>query len=119
MLVKKGYLITKLAVYLVLLCLVFCMLQGHILIQSNCFYRGTFNIECPTCGFTRAFYALIRGDVSGAFSYNPLLVAVIAPAVLFAVCQDIFLSIKRLVLGTGAPSFIEFILSPKKFFKTE
>ena len=29
-------------------------------------------IPCPLCGMTRAFMALVTGDVSGAFYYHPL-----------------------------------------------
>lgn len=29
-------------------------------------------ISCPGCGLTRAYFSLLRGDISGAFMYHPL-----------------------------------------------
>ncbi len=37
-----------------------------------CFFRMTTHLDCPSCGLTRAFRAMGRLDVAGAFRYNPL-----------------------------------------------
>ncbi|MBK7669466.1 MAG: DUF2752 domain-containing protein [Sphingobacteriaceae bacterium] len=33
-----------------------------------------FGIDCPGCGMTRAFFALIRGNLMESLSYNPGLI---------------------------------------------
>ncbi len=42
-----------------------------------CPARRLFHIPCPACGTTRAVFALIRGDVLGAFAYQPLMTLVV------------------------------------------
>ena len=37
-----------------------------------CMFRHFLKIECPGCGLTRAYLALLHGDLSGAFSFHPL-----------------------------------------------
>ena len=39
---------------------------------AMCWLRRTTGIPCPTCGMTRAFSALAKGDVRHAVAYNPL-----------------------------------------------
>jgi hypothetical protein len=31
-------------------------------------------MDCPGCGMTRAFFALLRGDLAGSLAYNPSLI---------------------------------------------
>ena len=38
-----------------------------------CPLRRLTGIPCPTCGSTRAFFLLLKGDVSGAVSMQPLI----------------------------------------------
>jgi hypothetical protein len=40
-----------------------------------CPFRALAGIPCLTCGSTRALLALVRFDVGGAFSWNPLAAA--------------------------------------------
>ena len=40
----------------------------------GCFFKSTFGIDCPGCGMTRAFFALLRGDLMGSLAYNPGLI---------------------------------------------
>lgn len=35
-----------------------------------CVYRYLFNIACPGCGMSRAFFSLMRLDLRAAFSYH-------------------------------------------------
>ncbi|MFW6599939.1 DUF2752 domain-containing protein [Propionibacteriaceae bacterium Y2011] len=37
-----------------------------------CWFRGIFGWDCPLCGGTRLGAALLTGDVTAAFWYNPL-----------------------------------------------
>jgi len=36
-----------------------------------CPYRTLLGLACPGCGLTRATHALLHGDVSRAFAFNP------------------------------------------------
>lgn len=40
--------------------------------QSICFFRVATGVPCPSCGMTRGFAALAKGDVSAAFDKHPL-----------------------------------------------
>ncbi|MFL5752520.1 MAG: DUF2752 domain-containing protein [Bacteroidia bacterium] len=40
----------------------------------TCYFKNTFNIECPGCGMQRAFVALLRGDLSGSLHHHPALI---------------------------------------------
>ncbi|MBO5047509.1 MAG: DUF2752 domain-containing protein [Clostridia bacterium] len=37
-----------------------------------CLFQAIFQIPCPTCGMTRAYLALFRLDIRGAFSHHSL-----------------------------------------------
>ena len=47
-----------------------------------CVFRHVTGVPCPTCGTTRSVTALARGDVTGAFGFNPLMAAVMVAVVL-------------------------------------
>ena len=38
----------------------------------GCIFRFTTGVPCPGCGMTRAYAALLRGEVAAAFAYHPL-----------------------------------------------
>src|SRR5574344_1220535 len=46
------------------------------LLSLPCPFISLFGIPCPGCGMTRAFIALSRLDIPGAFSANPVFPAV-------------------------------------------
>lgn len=48
-----------------------------------CLFRQTTNLDCPSCGLTRAFRAMGRLDVIAAIHYNPLGPAVFLGALAF------------------------------------
>lgn len=50
----------------------FSLLNGEI-----CPFHSLLGIPCPGCGMTRAFLALLRGDVRKAFYWHPLFPLVI------------------------------------------
>lgn len=37
-----------------------------------CIFKRVLGIPCPTCGLTRSYEYLLRGDISNAFFYHPL-----------------------------------------------
>lgn len=37
-----------------------------------CGIKLLFGVPCPTCGITRAYFSLARGDLQSAFGYHPL-----------------------------------------------
>jgi hypothetical protein len=39
---------------------------------STCAFRAVTGVPCPTCGATRAAFALVSGDPAGALRRNPL-----------------------------------------------
>lgn len=52
----------------------------------RCPLQFFFGVPCALCGMTRAFMALARGDVSGAFHQHPLWPTVPFIAGFFALC---------------------------------
>lgn len=44
-------------------------------------------ISCPGCGLTRAYFSLLRGDISGAFAYHPLWWGIPVGVLLLAVTE--------------------------------
>ena len=38
-----------------------------------CLYHRFTGWLCPTCGVSRMFLALLRGDIAAAFAYNPVM----------------------------------------------
>jgi hypothetical protein len=51
-------------------------------IMIPCLWKTIFNIKCPGCGLTTALISLIRFDIAGAYSANPL-IFVVLPSVIF------------------------------------
>ena len=41
---------------------------------TSCILASTTGLPCPGCGSTRAFFALIHGDVIGSLQFHPLLI---------------------------------------------
>ena len=52
----------------------------------RCPLQFFFGIPCALCGLTRAFMALAKGDVAGAFYYHPLWPLAPIVAGFFALC---------------------------------
>lgn len=61
----------------------------------SCPLRFFFGVPCALCGMTRAFMALARGDVSGAFYWHPLWPAVPFVAGFFVLCYFDFIHPSR------------------------
>lgn len=45
-------------------------------LDIGCLFRFAMGMPCPGCGMTRAWLALLRGDVAAAFAYHPMFWAV-------------------------------------------
>ena len=56
-------------------------------IMIPCLWKTIFNIKCPGCGLTTALISLIRFDIAGAYSANPL-IFVVLPSVIFYIIKD-------------------------------
>lgn len=52
-------------------------LVAHVAGINLCLFRRLTGFPCLCCGTTRACLAILRGDVVGALTYNPLAVAII------------------------------------------
>jgi hypothetical protein len=48
-------------------------------VRLPCLIEAILGVECPGCGLSRAFQALLHGDLAGAWAHNPL-VFVVLPA---------------------------------------
>lgn len=48
------------------------------LFLSECYFRIHWKIYCPGCGGTRAFYALLQGNVIQSVKYNPIVILFLA-----------------------------------------
>ncbi len=43
-----------------------------VLLRLPCIPRTVTGVICPTCGMSRAWLALLQGDLAAAFSYHPM-----------------------------------------------
>ncbi|MGH4123432.1 MAG: DUF2752 domain-containing protein [Clostridium sp.] len=59
------------------------MKLNSFLTTTICFIRGILGIPCPSCGMTRAYKLLFKGDLVGAFHMHPLFFIPIIIVVLF------------------------------------
>ncbi len=64
------------------------------LFLADCFWRDIFGFPCPTCGMTRAFQGLIRGDAARAWQMHPL-IFIFIPLAIASVIWAVFLFLKR------------------------
>lgn len=64
------------------------------LFLADCFWRDIFGFPCPTCGMTRAFQGVIRGDLARAWQMHPL-IFILMPLFVFSAVFAIFLLLER------------------------
>ena len=74
---KNSTLISTLLILVLLLILIF-------IFKPPCLIRYITGISCPSCGITRATFALLRLDFASAFIYHPLWIA-LPPAIMIAI----------------------------------
>ena len=65
-----------------------------------CLFKGIAGIPCPTCGATRSVTCLSHGDVSAAFSMNPLIALICLVAIWYFVYSTIAITLgfERLII---------------------
>lgn len=61
---------------------VFFMTGSHV---STCLFRAATGYPCAACGGTRAGLSLVRGELSGAWSFNPAATIVLITSPLIGV----------------------------------
>ena len=60
----------------VFLIIIIYSVLAHFFLGSSCLLASTTGLPCPGCGGTRAFMALIHGEVLESVIYHPLLIPV-------------------------------------------
>lgn len=61
-----------------LLCAVIIALVFYACGIRICPFYNVFHMPCPGCGCTRAFAALLRGDISRSWEYNPAVLCILS-----------------------------------------
>lgn len=64
--------------------------------RSLCLFRTITGHECPGCGMTRAFVALLHGDVAGAFRHNRMSLIVL-PLLAYVTVRWLRLIVQRVM----------------------
>ncbi len=67
--------------------------------QGYCGVKAKYGYPCPTCGMTRAFRAMTRGQLARAMAYHPFAPPLFAFTVLLAAAGSIQLITGRPVLS--------------------
>ena len=97
----------RLAVYAVLPLVFYGLYRAALLNgDSLCLLRAVTGTDCPSCGATRAAFALLSGDAAAAWAANPVFTAGVYPLALLLILQDIFV-----ILFSRRQSLIEFVLT--------
>ena len=60
-------------------------------IEPGCLVQRFLNIPCPTCGMTRAFFALINGDIKLSLNYHPMIWSVPVLMCMFLFYEKFFI----------------------------
>lgn len=94
---KKWFAWLRLCLYAITFAFFIMLPAGFFEIGSICIFYNLFNIKCPGCGMTRAFYHMLRGNVMAAL-HNNLLSAIVFPVFLVLSFNDAFVIIKRTLL---------------------
>ena len=59
-------------------------------IEPGCLVQRFLNVPCPTCGMTRAFFALINGDIKLSLNYHPMIWSVPVLMCMFLFYENFF-----------------------------
>ena len=77
----------------------------------SCFYKNHFNIQCISCGATRAFIAICHFDFTSAISYHPIFALFIYPTILIVTLQDFIICIVNAYRKINVQSLITYVFS--------
>jgi hypothetical protein len=72
--------------------MVWLLLHHYQIIDIGCFFKKITGLPCPSCGTTRSVLALLNGEFSKAFYWNPFgfLILAILLVVPFWIIYDVF-----------------------------
>lgn len=83
----------RLIIYAAIFILIYMIPLETVEGQRLCIWYHLFHMDCLGCGFTRAFFCLMHGQILKAFTYNPMVIVV--PVAFFLVLQDSWMIIQR------------------------
>ena len=89
----------------------------YLALQIKCPVKYFFHIDCPTCGMTRAMFALFRGDFAAYIHFNPMALPFLL-ILLFGLPGRLFpikSKVKNLIIIIGA-SCVLFVYILRLFF---
>jgi hypothetical protein len=75
---------------ILLLILLLLVIYGMWYFETGCLVERFLNTPCLTCGMTRAFFALINGNISLAFKIHPMLFSVPILIIMFLFSDRLF-----------------------------
>ncbi len=71
----------------------------HLGVGLPCIFNKITGLLCPGCGISRMFLCLFRGDIRGAWSYNPAVMCLFP----FGAAVAVDVSVRYIKRGTLAP----------------
>ena len=61
----------------------------HFAFPKGCMFKAMFGLYCPGCGGTRAFTALLQGDLITSVTYHPFVVYAVILTLVFYISQTL------------------------------
>ncbi len=74
-----------------------------------CFYKQYFNIQCISCGATRALSSLLELDLRSAINLNPIFALFIYPVIGIVILQDLIICIINVCSKKTMQSVISYV----------
>lgn len=93
----KTFAISRLFLYAAFLSFFYGTSSTFIEGRSFCVFYNLFDVKCPGCGMTRAFYNAFHGDFLRAVEYN-WFVILLFPAFIILMLEDSLTILKRIIL---------------------
>ena len=107
----KKFMLIRMIIYIVSISLVALVVLGKM--TTSCYFLDNYGLLCPACGLTRATIAIVSFDIQNAMKYNLFYTVVLMPLLTILILNDIYVFIKRFILGKKDISFIEIIFGEK------
>ena len=79
-----------------------------------CLFQTFFGIPCPSCGASRAAFALLRGDLAGAIKENPLFALAIYPLGALFYLEELGFALYNVIRRENRLSFLRFLWHEKE-----